>query len=109
MHASDAPPKGFAAALLAPITLLYLFCLLAPISYFLAVSFLRYSPTELYTSTPTLENYARLLSDAYNVGVIAETFAWPRSSRPSRSCSAMRSPTSCRAPRPPGAAFSSSS
>ena len=74
MHASDAPPKGFAAAMLAPITLLYLFCLLAPISYFLAVSFLRYSPTELYTSTPTLENYARLLSDAYNVGVIAETF-----------------------------------
>jgi hypothetical protein len=38
MHASDAPPKGFAAALLAPITLLYLFCLLAPISYFLAVT-----------------------------------------------------------------------
>jgi ABC-type spermidine/putrescine transport system permease subunit I len=74
MHASDAPPKGFAAALLAPITLLYLFCLLAPISYFLAVSFLRYSPAELYTLTPTLENYARLLSDAYNVGVIVETF-----------------------------------
>jgi ABC-type spermidine/putrescine transport system permease subunit I len=74
MHASDAPPKGFAAAMLAPITLLYLFCLLAPISYFLAVSFLRYSPAELYTLTPTLENYARLLSDAYNVGVIAETF-----------------------------------
>ena len=74
MHASDPPPKGFAAALLAPITLLYIFCLLAPISYFLAVSFLRYSPVELYTLTPTLENYARLLSDAYNVGVIAETF-----------------------------------
>lgn len=74
MHDSDPPPKGFAAALLAPITLLYLFCLLAPISYFLAVSFLRYSPVELYTLTPTLENYARLLSDAYNVGVIAETF-----------------------------------
>ena len=74
MHASDAPPKGFATAMLAPITLLYLFCLLAPISYFLAVSFLRYSPAELYTLTPTLENYARLLSDAYNVGVIAETF-----------------------------------
>jgi ABC-type spermidine/putrescine transport system permease subunit I len=74
MHASDPPPKGFAAALLAPITLLYLFCLLAPISYFLAVSFLRYSPVELYTLTPTLENYARLLSDAYNVGIIAETF-----------------------------------
>ena len=74
MHASDAPPKGFAAALLAPITLLYILCLLAPISYFLAVSFLRYSPAELYTLTPTLENYARLLSDAYNLGVIAETF-----------------------------------
>jgi putative spermidine/putrescine transport system permease protein len=74
MHASDAPPKGFAVALLAPITLLYLFCLLAPISYFLAVSFLRYSPAELYTSTPTLENYARLLFDAYNLGVVGETF-----------------------------------
>jgi putative spermidine/putrescine transport system permease protein len=74
MHASDPPPKGFAAALLAPITLLYLFGLLVPISYFLAVSFLRYSPAELYTLTPTLENYARLLSDAYNLGVIVETF-----------------------------------
>src|SRR4029077_11188819 len=29
---------------------------------------------ELYTTTPTLENYARLLFDAYNLGVIAGTF-----------------------------------
>ena len=74
MNEQDAPPKGFTAALLAPITLLYLVCLLAPISYFLAVSFLRYSPSELYTSTPTLDNYIRLLFDGYNLGVIGETF-----------------------------------
>lgn len=74
MHELDALPKGFAAGLLAPIMLLYLVCLLAPISYFLAVSFLRYSPAELYTSTPTLDNYARLLFDRYNLEVIGQTF-----------------------------------
>jgi ABC-type spermidine/putrescine transport system permease subunit I len=66
--------RGFAAALLAPIGALYLFCLVAPISYFLAVSFLRYSPSELYSSTPTLENYGRLLLDPYNQNIILNTF-----------------------------------
>jgi ABC-type spermidine/putrescine transport system permease subunit I len=66
--------KGFAAALLAPIGLLYFFCLIAPISYFLAVSFLRYSPQDLYSSTPTLENYSRLLLDPYNQNIILNTF-----------------------------------
>lgn len=66
--------RGFAAALLAPISLLYLFCLIAPISYFLAVSFLRYSPKDLYSSTPTLENYGRLLLDPYNQNIILNTF-----------------------------------
>src|SRR5580704_8534946 len=74
MRSTAHQAKAFATAMLAPIGALYLFCLLAPISYFLAVSFLRYSPAELYTSTPTLENYTRLLFDAYNLGVIVETF-----------------------------------
>jgi len=65
---------GFAAALLTPLGLLYCVCLLAPISYFLAVSFLRYSPDQLYTSTFTLDNYTRLLFDPYNQNVIFGTF-----------------------------------
>jgi len=65
---------GFAAALLAPIGTLYILCLIAPISYFLGVSFLRYSPQDLYSSTPTLENYGRLLLDPYNQNIILNTF-----------------------------------
>jgi ABC-type spermidine/putrescine transport system permease subunit I len=65
---------AFTAALLAPISTLYLFCLVVPISYFLAVSFLRYSPKDLYTATPTLQNYGRLLLDPYNQNIIVNTF-----------------------------------
>ena len=65
---------AFATALLAPISALYLVCLIAPISFFLAVSFLRYSPKDLYTATPTLENYARLLLDPYNQNIVFNTF-----------------------------------
>jgi ABC-type spermidine/putrescine transport system permease subunit I len=64
----------FAAGLLAPIGLLYLFFLIVPISYFLAVSFMKYSPQQLYTATPTLENYTRLLFDSYYRSIILNTF-----------------------------------
>jgi putative spermidine/putrescine transport system permease protein len=74
MRGGANPSRGFAAALLAPIGLLYVFCLIAPISYFLAVSFLRYSPKDLYSSTPTFENYGRLLLDPYNQNIILNTF-----------------------------------
>jgi len=66
--------RGFAAALLAPLGTIYVLCLIAPVSYFLAVSFLRYSPNALYSSTPTFENYARLLFDPYNQNIILNTF-----------------------------------
>jgi len=66
--------RAFTAALLAPIGTLYVLFLVAPISYFLAVSFLRYSPQNLYTATPTLENYGRLLLDPYNQNIILNTF-----------------------------------
>jgi ABC-type spermidine/putrescine transport system permease subunit I len=74
MRGGANPSRGFAAALLAPIGLLYVFCLIAPISYFLAVSFLHYSPKDLYSSTPTFENYGRLLLDPYNQNIILNTF-----------------------------------
>ena len=69
-----AAPKGAAALLLAPLGLIYLLFLLAPISFFLAVSFLKYSATQLYTSTPTLENYQRLLFDPFYTRIILDTF-----------------------------------
>jgi ABC-type spermidine/putrescine transport system permease subunit I len=74
MHTADHRAPGFATALLAPIGILYLVCLVLPISYFLGVSLLRYSPQELYTSTLTLANYSRLLFDPYNQNVILNTF-----------------------------------
>jgi ABC-type sulfate/molybdate transport systems ATPase subunit len=107
MHASDAPPKGFAAALLAPITLLYLFCLLAPISYFWPSAS---CATRRRNSIPR-RRPLRITLDCCSTAIIsvssARLSAWPRSSPSSRSFSAMRWLTSCRAPRPPGAAFSS--
>src|ERR1700730_5760006 len=74
MRSTAHQAKAFATAMLAPIGALYLFCLIAPISYFLAVSFLRYSPRELYSSTLTFENYGRLLLDPYNQNIILNTF-----------------------------------
>ncbi len=67
-------PHGLAAALLTPLGLLYVLFLIAPISFFLAVSFLQYSPKELYTSVPTLENYGRLAFDPFYRAIIFDTF-----------------------------------
>ncbi len=65
---------GFAAALLSPVSVLYILFLLAPVSYFLAVSFFTYSPQKLYVATPTLENYRRLLFDPFYRNIIYDTF-----------------------------------
>lgn len=72
----DAPSGsgGLAALLLTPVGLLYVLFMIAPISFFLAVSFLKYSPQELYTTTPTLENYGRLLLDPFYTRIIFDTF-----------------------------------
>jgi ABC-type spermidine/putrescine transport system permease subunit I len=67
-------PSGLAALFLAPIGLFYLLFMVGPISFFLAVSFLQYSPRELYTTTPTIANYGRLLLDPFYTRIIWSTF-----------------------------------
>ncbi len=63
----------FATVLFSPITVLYLVFLLAPISFFLAMSVFRYSPMELYLPTVTAENFGRLLGEAYYRNIIFQT------------------------------------
>jgi len=70
----DSRSGAFAATLLSPIGMLYGMFLVAPISFFLLVSFFRYSPQQLYLPTLTLDNYTRLLFDPYYRGIIATTF-----------------------------------
>lgn len=73
-HDDASTPRGLAALTLAPICLLYLLFLVAPISHFLAVSFLKYSPQQLYLATPTLENYGRIALDPFYRTIIFDTF-----------------------------------
>ena len=63
----------FATLLFSPITVLYLVFLLAPISFFLAMSVFRYSPMELYIPTVTAENFGRLLGEEYYRNIIFRT------------------------------------
>ena len=70
----EARSGPFAIALLSPIALIYLVFLLAPVGYFLAVSLFKYAPAQLYTTTLTTENYARLLFDGYYRGIVFTTF-----------------------------------
>ncbi len=64
---------NFGRALFAPITVLYLLFLLAPISFFLMMSVFRYSPMELYEPMVTGENFARLLGEDYYRAIILRT------------------------------------
>jgi putative spermidine/putrescine transport system permease protein len=61
------------AASLTPISLLYLLFLLGPLAFFLAISFFRYSPMEMYVPDLTLANYTRFLFDAYYERVLLTT------------------------------------
>lgn len=70
MKAQD---RVFPTILLSPITLIYLLFLLAPISFFLAMSVFRYDAFELYIPTVTSENFVRLVSDAYYREIIYRT------------------------------------
>jgi ABC-type spermidine/putrescine transport system permease subunit I len=65
--------RTFTRVLLTPITLLYLLFLLAPISFFLAMSVFKYDPFELYIPTLTDENFARLVADSYYRNIILRT------------------------------------
>ncbi len=69
------PPPGrwFGRALFAPITSIYILFLLAPISFFLALSVAKYHPNELYLPVLTLENYRRLLFDGFYLAVLGRT------------------------------------
>jgi ABC-type spermidine/putrescine transport system permease subunit I len=63
----------FGRLLLAPIALLYLIALLAPISFFLIMSVFRYSALDLWVPTVTGENFGRLLGDPYHRAIIVRT------------------------------------
>jgi putative spermidine/putrescine transport system permease protein len=65
--------RPFAALLTGPMAVLYLCFLVAPIGYFLAVSFLKYSSEQLYLPQFTLANYERLLFDGYYRKIIYDT------------------------------------
>ncbi len=65
--------RGFGRLLFAPITSLYLLFLIGPISFFLALSVLKYHPNDLYQPILTLENYRRLLFDSFYLAIIART------------------------------------
>lgn len=63
----------FGVALMTPISLLYLCFLILPIGFFLSLSLMKFSATELYLPEVTLENYTRLLGDAYYREIIWDT------------------------------------
>jgi ABC-type spermidine/putrescine transport system permease subunit I len=63
----------FGTVLLTPISVLYVLFLLAPISFFLALSALKYSPNEMFLTVPTTENFRRLLFDSYYQAVLLRT------------------------------------
>lgn len=65
--------QTFARVLLAPITILYLLFLLAPLTFFLAMSLFRYDAFELYIPTVTDENFVRVLTDGYYREIILRT------------------------------------
>jgi putative spermidine/putrescine transport system permease protein len=65
--------RWFGRLLLAPITTLYLFFLLVPISFFLALGVLKFSPFNLYEPTLTAENFRRLLLDGFYQAILLRT------------------------------------
>lgn len=65
--------KGWRALLFGPIGVVYFFFMLLPVSFFLLLGFFKYSPTEMYLTTLTLENYTRVLGDSYYQGMLFDT------------------------------------
>ena len=56
--------RGFAVALLSPITDIYLLVMVAPVSFFLSISVFRYSAFNLWDVAFTGQNFARLFTDS---------------------------------------------
>jgi putative spermidine/putrescine transport system permease protein len=69
----SAAERWFGRALLAPITTLYLLFLLVPLSFFLALSVLKYSAFEMYEPIVTAENYRRLVFDSFYQSILLRT------------------------------------
>lgn len=65
--------RRFGRLLLSPITLLYTLLLLAPISFFLLLSFYEYTAFEMYRPNLTTANYDRLLFDPYYRNIVYRT------------------------------------
>ncbi len=65
--------RTFSRLLLTPITLVYLLFLIAPISFFLAMSVFKYDAFELYIPTLTGANFTRIIADAYYRTIILRT------------------------------------
>lgn len=65
--------RRFAALLMAPISGVYLVFLLAPISFFLAMSLMKYDALELYKPVLTGENFGRLVLDPYYRAIVLLT------------------------------------
>ncbi len=73
--AASSRPGGrwFGRLLLAPIATLYLFFLLVPISFFLALGVLKFSPFNLYEPILTADNFRRLLLDGFYQAILLRT------------------------------------
>lgn len=69
----SAGTSAFRRVLLAPITALYVLFLLAPISFFLAMSVFKYSAFEIYETTLTAENFVAVVSDRYYQDILIRT------------------------------------
>jgi putative spermidine/putrescine transport system permease protein len=65
--------RRFAVLLLSPAAALYLVFLVAPISFFLAMSVFKYDAFTLYKPELTAANFVRLVADPYYRGIIALT------------------------------------
>lgn len=65
--------RAFPVFLFSPVGIVYLLFLLAPISFFLSMSFFKYDAFALYVPAFTGENFARVLSDNYYREIIFRT------------------------------------
>ena len=65
--------RGFAVALLSPITDIYLLVMVAPVSFFLSISVFRYSAFNLWDVAFTGQNFARLFTDSYYRDIVIRT------------------------------------
>lgn len=65
--------RWFGRVLLAPITTLYLLFLLIPLSFFLALSVLKYSAFEMYEPVVTADNFRRLVFDSFYQSILLRT------------------------------------